>query len=788
MPEFPLFRQLDSMDCGPSCLRMVAKYYGKSYQLQCLRSKSFITKSGVSMLGISDAAESIGFRTRGYRLTWEQLCDEVPLPCIVHWNQRHFVVVYKIKKRRAQSTEQRAQSTERRAKPQSLEQISKPSEPSALRPEPSSSEPCALSPEQNRTRQKDSKYVVYVADPAAGLLKYTEREFCKCWFSTKSDGVDEGTALLLEPTPEFYKQEDEEKQKLSFLYLLGYIRPYSKYILQLMLGMLTASIISLIFPFLTQSLVDTGIGNSNISFVVMVLVAQLILTLSQTANGLLRNWISLHVTSRVSISLISDFLIKLMKLPISFFDVKLVGDIMQRIGDHNRIRTFLTDSLISIIFAVITLVMYTIIMATYNLGILGIFMLGSAMYIGWVVLFLKRRRELDYKRFQQSAANQSNIVQLVTGMQEIKLNSCEKQKRWEWERIQIKLFKVSLKSMMLNQNQQLGAVLINQTKDIFISFLSAKAVIEGQMTLGMMMAIQYIIGQLNAPIQQFIGFTQAAQDARISLERLGEIHNKEDEEKPEDDKIREIPADKDVEIRNLVFQYEGPHSEKVLNNVSLTIPAKKITAIVGISGSGKTTLLKLMLGFYEPVKGEISLNGTSLKRFSQAEWRKRCGVVMQEGYIFADSIAGNIGLADDMPDKEKTDRAAETANIKEYIDSLPLGYNTRIGNDGQGLSTGQKQRLLIARAVYKEPDFIFFDEATNALDATNERTIMDNLGTFFKGKTVVIVAHRLSTVKNADQIVVLEKGEIAETGTHKELVEKKGAYYNLVRDQLELGN
>jgi len=766
MPAFPYFKQLDSMDCGPSCLRMIARYYGKSYTIQYLRSKSFITKSGVSMLGISDAAESIGFRTRGYRLTWEQLRDEVPLPCIVHWNQRHFVVVYKIKKRRKKGHASRAGLASRA---------------SHISQEPDLRDLQDLHDLQDRS-------TVFVADPAAGLLRYTKDEFLKCWYSTKSDGVDEGTALLLEPTPEFYKQEDEEKQKLSFLYLLGYIRPYSKYILQLMLGMLTASIISLIFPFLTQSLVDTGIGNSNISFVVMVLVAQLILTLSQTANGLLRNWISLHITSRVSISLISDFLIKLMKLPISFFDVKLVGDIMQRIGDHNRIRTFLTDSLISIIFAVITLVMYTIIMATYNLGILGIFMLGSAMYIGWVVLFFKRRRELDYKRFQQSAANQSNIVQLVTGMQEIKLNSCEKQKRWEWERIQIKLFKVSLKSMMLNQNQQLGAVLINQTKDIFISFLSAKAVIEGQMTLGMMMAIQYIIGQLNAPIQQFIGFTQAAQDARISLERLGEIHNKEDEEKPEDDKIREIPAEKDIEIKNLVFQYEGPHSEKVLNNVSLTIPAKKITAIVGISGSGKTTLLKLMLGFYEPVKGEISLNGTPLKRFSQAEWRKRIGVVMQEGYIFADSIAGNIGLADDIPDKGKTDRAAETANIKEYINSLPLGYNTRIGNDGQGLSTGQKQRLLIARAVYKEPDFIFYDEATNALDATNERTIMDNLGTFFKGKTVVIVAHRLSTVKNADQIVVLEKGEIAETGTHKELVEKKGAYYNLVKDQLELGN
>jgi len=736
---------------------MIAKYNGKSYTLQSLRSSSFITKSGVSMLGISEAAESIGFRTRGYRLTWEQLRDEVPLPCIVHWNQRHFVVVYRVKKRRAWGREQGAGGEEQGAG-------------------------------SRERRAKNAKEIVYVADPATGLLKYTKDEFCRCWYSTKSDGVDEGTALLLEPTPEFYKQEDEEKNKLSFLYLLGYIRPYTKFILQLMLGMLTASIISLILPFLTQALVDTGIGNSNMAFVVLVLIGQLILSLSQTANGLLRNWISLHITSRISISLISDFLIKLMKLPISFFDVKLVGDIMQRIGDHNRIRTFLTDSLISIIFAVITLVMYTIIMATYHLGILGIFLLGSALYIGWVVLFLKRRRELDYKRFQQSAANQSNIVQLVTGMQEIKLNSCEKQKRWEWERIQIKLFKVSLRSMMLNQNQQLGAAFINQAKDIFISFLSAKAVIEGQMTLGMMMAVQYIIGQLNAPVQQFIGFTQAAQDARISLERLGEIHNRADEEKPEDDKIREIPDNKDIEIKNLLFQYEGPHSEKVLNNVSLKIPARKVTAIVGISGSGKTTLIKLMLGFYDPVKGDILLGGVSLKRYSQSEWRKRCGVVMQEGFIFSDTIAGNIGLIDEIPDREKIDRAVETANIRDYIESLPLGYNTRIGNDGQGLSTGQKQRLLIARAVYKDPDFIFFDEATNALDATNERTIMENLGAFFEGKTVVIVAHRLSTVKNADQIIVLDKGEVAETGTHRELVSRKGAYFNLVKDQLELGD
>jgi len=704
------------------------------------------------MLGISNAAEEIGFRTLGYHLSWEQLRDEVPLPCIAHWNQRHFVVIYGIKKQR------RIPCIFNRTPPEGLK--------------------------SNRSRN----YLIYIADPASGLLKYTEKEFLNCWHSNQKEGIKEGAVLLLEPTAEFYNKEDEDRENLKFLYLLNYLKPYRRYIFQLILGLVTASIISLIFPFLTQSLVDTGIVNSNLAFVVMVLIAQLILTLSQTANGLLRNWINLHVTSRVSISLISDFLIKLMKLPISFFDMKLIGDIMQRIGDHNRIRSFLTDSLISIIFAVITLVMYTVIMASYNLGILAVFLTGSLFYVGWVLIFLKRRRELDYKRFQQSAANQSNIVQLVTGMQEIKLNGCEKQKRWEWERIQIKLFKVSLKSMMLNQNQQLGAVFINQAKDILISFLSAHAVIKGEMTLGMMMAVQYIIGQLNAPIQQFIGFTQAAQDARISLERLGEIHNRDDEEKPDDAKINDIPADKDIEIRKLCFQYEGPDSEKVLDNISFIIPAKKITAIVGVSGSGKTTLIKLLLGFYNPVKGDVLIGGTALSRFSQREWRRCCGVVMQEGFIFSDTIAGNIGLTDEMPDKQKIDRATETASIKEFVENLPLGYNTRIGNDGHGLSTGQKQRILIARAVYKEPDFIFLDEATNSLDARNEKAIMENLSAFFKGRTVVVVAHRLSTVKNADKIVVLEKGRLVEEGTHRELVETKGAYYNLVKEQLELGS
>jgi len=747
MSRFPHYTQFDAMDCGPTCLRMVAKYYGKSYSLQYLRSRSYLTREGVSLLGISEAAEHIGFRTKGYRLTWEELRDDVPLPCIVHWKQRHFVVVYKIKKTKAK--------------------------------------PFSFSSPFRGSREGAS---VYISDPAKGLLTYTKEEFLKCWLSTKTEGQAEGAALLLEPTPDFYRHEDEEKDKLKFLYLLGYLRPYTKYILQIGLGMLTGSIISMIFPFLTQSIVDYGINYSDLAFITMVLVAQMILTFGQTANGMIRSWIMLHVTTRISISLISDFLIKLMRLPIAFFDTKMIGDIMQRIGDHGRIQSFLTGSLINIVFAIITLVIYTFIMASYHLAILGVFFVGSVLYIGWVLLFLKRRREIDYKRFQQSSADKSNIIQLVNGMQEIKLNACEKQKRWEWESIQARLYKVSIKGLALSQNQQAGATFINQAKDLFISFLSAKAVITGDMTLGMMMAVQYIIGQLNAPIQQFIGFTQAAQDAKISLERLGEIHNREDEEKPEDGKIQEIPPARGIEINNLVFQYEGPHSPKVLKKINLNIPAGKVTAIVGTSGSGKTTLVKMMLGFYEPSKGQILLDGTNLGSFSQSQWRKRCGVVMQEGYIFSDTIANNIGIIDEMPDTEKIGQAVNTANIQEFIESLPLKYNTKIGSDGHGLSTGQKQRILIARAVYKNPDYIFFDEATNALDASNERIIMENLDRFFQGRTVVVVAHRLSTVKKADQIVVLEKGRIVETGTHRELVKKQGAYFYLVKDQLELGS
>lgn len=727
--KFPFYKQYDQMDCGPTCLRMIAKHYGKTYSLQYLREHSYISREGVSLLGISEAAEQIGLRTLAVKLTLEQLLQEAPLPCIVHWRQNHFIIVHHTTKRH-----------------------------------------------------------VFVADPARGLIKMTIEDFKKGWLSDRKFGNDQGIALLLETTPEFYKTEGEELNKTGFRFLFSYLFKYKKLLVQLVLGLLLGSGLQLIFPFLTQSIVDFGINNQDISFIYLILFAQLALFLGQISVEFIRGWILLHIGARINISLISDFLIKLMKLPISFFDTKMIGDLLQRINDHYRIESFLTSTSLSTLFSLVNFVIFGAVLFFYNPLIFWIFLAGSVLYVAWILIFLKKRKDIDYKRFEQLSENQSKIIQLIKGMQEIKLHNSEKQKRWGWERIQAKLFKVNVKGLALDQYQQAGGFFANELKNILISFVAAKSVIDGQMTLGMMLAVQYIIGQLNGPLNQLISFIRTAQDAKISLERLGEIHNRKDEEDSEVAKVDILPESGDLVLKDLTFQYGGPHSPKVLKDLDVVIPKGKTTAIVGTSGSGKTTLLKLLLKFYEPTEGEILMGDLNLRNIRNRLWREQCGVVMQDGYLFSESIAQNIAIGEEVIDAMRLMQAVKVANIQPFIEALPLGYNTVIGDDGIGISGGQKQRLLIARAVYKNPNYIFFDEATSSLDANNESTIMKNLEEFFKGKTVVVVAHRLSTVKNADQILVLEKGELIEQGNHAQLTAKRGAYYRLVKNQLELGS
>ena len=732
--RFPHYLQHDAADCGPASLRMIAKYYGKEYSAEMLRRHCYISREGVSMLGISDAAEYIGFRTIGVRISFEQLAEEALLPCILHWNQNHFVVCYKIEKKRK------------------------------------------------------GKYNIYISDPASQRLCYTKDEFLKCWLSTKSDNIDKGSALLLEPGVDFGNREEEvEAKKHSLSFFLKYLLPYKGQFVQLLFGMIVGSLLQLIFPFLTQAMVDWGIGEKNFSLITLILIAQLTLFLAQLSVGYIRSWILLHINSRVDISLISDFLIKLMNMPLHFFDTKRTGDIMQRIGDHGRIKGFLMGNSMSILFSLANFIIFAGILAYYNIKILTIFLIGNTFYVLWILYFMKYRRELDIKRFNQASNEQNKIIQLIQGMQDIKLNNCEKQKRWEWERVQVNLFKISVRGLTIGQIQQAGTVFFTQTTHILISFIAARAVVEGQMTLGMMMSLTYIIGQVSAPIGDFIGFAQALQDAKISLERLNEIHAQEDEEQDIANKTSSLPKDKSICIDHLRFSYDGSERNYALDDVSLVIPEHKVTAIVGESGSGKTTLIKLMQGFYQPNSGSIKIGNLNLNTINPHLWRSKTGSVMQESFIFSDSIANNIALNTDDVDTERLYHAAIMANADEFISALPLGYNTKIGMEGSGVSQGQRQRLLIARAIYKNPEYIFFDEATNSLDATNERTIMDNLHEFYKGKTVVIAAHRLSTVKDADQIVVLKHGHIVEIGTHEELVEKRGDYYTLVKNQLELG-
>ena len=633
--SFPYYQQLDSMDCGPSCLRMIAKYYGRSYSLQNLREKCYITRQGVSMLGISDAAEELGFRSQGVRISLEQLVEDVPLPCILHWNQNHFVVLYAIKKKKKET-------------------------------------------------------VFHISDPGNGKYPIDKKGLEKCWISTRDGGKESGTALLLTPTPDFYEQIDETaQQKKNLSFYLKYLFPYRPQLLQLVVGMLLGSVFSLIFPFLTQAVVDQGIGNNNLNFITLILIAQLVLSLTQLGVGFIQSWISLHMNTRISITLISDFLAKLMRLPIRFFDAKNIGDIMQRIGDHGRIQSFMTGTALSTLFSFFNFFIFAFIMAYYNLTILGVFLFGNTLYVLWILSFMRYRRKLDNARFTQSSANQSNMVQLITGMQEIKLNNCEKQQRWKWESIQVKLFKISVKGTALGQIQQVGSVFLSQTTSLLISFLSAKAVIDGDITLGMMMSISYIIGQLSGPIGQLIGFSQSLQDAKISLERLNEINNKEEEMISLDDKINTLPEDRTIKLENVCFSYDGSERNYVLEDLNLAIPQDKVTAIVGASGSGKTTVIKLLLGFYNPVKGSIKVGGHLLKDINPHLWRQHAGTVMQEGFLFSDSIANNIAVGEEVVDKNKLQYAVETANIKEFVESLPLKYNSKIGMEGSGVSQGQ---------------------------------------------------------------------------------------------------
>jgi len=728
MQSFKFIKQLDAMQCGLACMAMICHYWGHPYSIKFLNKFCIASKDGVSFKGLADLSDTLGLSCVSGKVSLQEL-KECPLPAVIHWNQNHFVVLYKIKNNK-----------------------------------------------------------IYIADPAKGKLIYHEDEFNRHFISLTSDNKDKGLAMFIEPTELFGKiQEGSTNNERNFKFLSKYIFKHRQYFIQIIVGMIFACCMQLIFPFLTQSIVDIGIHTKNIGLIWLILIGELTIVIGRTITDIIRNWLLLHISMRINISIVSDFFIKLLKLPMEFFDTKLMGDIFQRISDHDRIQKFLTTQTLKISFASLSFIIFGIVLCYYNLTIFVIFLIGSILYASWITLFLSKRRKIDYNLFEQQAANQNRTYQFITGIQEIKLQNCEIRRRLEWEDTQADLFKVQMDSLKLQLQEESGGIFINEIKNIVITVVTATCVISGEMSLGMMLAVQYIIGQLNSPIEQVVSFIYSLQDVKISLERINEIHNTENEDNPmKKNRIINLNT-KTISIRNLKFSYD-PHALKnTLSDISFDIPEGKVTAIVGGSGSGKTTLIKLILGYYSNISGNILIGSQNIDDINLKDWRNHCGIVMQDGIIFSDSIARNIAVDDGDIDYQRLENAAQIANIHDYVIGLPLKYNTQIGRDGLGLSQGQKQRILIARAVYKQPDFIFLDEATNALDAKNEKTIVENLNKFYNGRTVVVVAHRLSTVKNADQIIVLDEGAVVESGEHSSLIAQKGKYYNLVRNQLELG-
>ncbi|MBP3639350.1 MAG: peptidase domain-containing ABC transporter [Muribaculaceae bacterium] len=721
-------RQKDVMQCGIACLAMVCRHYGADADIDDIEKLCPSNREGVSLLALSETAEELGLENESAKLTPEQLAL-VPVPCILHWNQNHFVVLRKV--------------------------------------------------------SKNGRYF-YVSDPGKGRIRYDAGEFARHW---AADADGRGIAMVLQPTEAFYARRDKVlRQKRTLRFIMGYVARYRRHFAQIMLGMLVGSLLQLVLPFMTQAIVDVGIRRQDIGIIWLILLGELMIVLGRAASDFIRRRLLLHISMRVNISLVSDFFIKLLKLPMSYFDRKLTGDLMQRIADHSRVQTFLTSQLLTVSFSLLNFIVLGVVLALYDGLIFGVFLAGSAVYGAWIAMFLRRRKVLDYELFEKQSVNQNKTFQFLTSMQEIKLQDCERRRRWEWEDTQADLFAVQMKILKLTQSEEAGAVFVNEVKNILITVLAATAVISGQLTLGAMLAVQYIIGQLNSPVEQLMSFIYSLQDVKISLERINEVHLGREEEEDADKKAAVIRGDKTIRVEGLCFKYDPHALRHTLRNVGLTIPQGRVTAIVGASGSGKSTLIKLLLGYYKPAEGSIRVGDDSLDSYSLKWWRRQCGVVMQDGVIFSESIARNIAVDDREIDTERLHRAAEIACIHDFVMGLPLQYETKIGAEGNGISQGQRQRILIARAVYRNPDFIFLDEATNSLDAGNERRIVENLAKFYQGRTVVVVAHRLSTVRDADNIVVLDGGQVVESGTHKDLIDRQGEYYRLVKNQLELGN